>query len=98
MWLGPCNWFLVGVAVGLGLQVVGDTSVESRDLDKVGHHPDDGAALRVGDRVENLCDFVRIVDRDGDGMWGFWDFQRTDFSFKKYLVHIEFLNIYEIKT
>jgi hypothetical protein len=68
MWLGPCNWFLVGVAVGLGLQVVGDTSVESRDLDKVGHHPDDGAALRVGDRVENLCDFVRIVDRDGDGM------------------------------
>ncbi len=59
---------LIGIAKGPGMEIVGDGPVEGLQLEKACHHPDDGAALRVGDHVENLVDLVRIVDRDGDGV------------------------------
>ena len=52
------------------MEVVGDPLVEGVDAEEVCHHPDDGAALLVGDVIEDLVYFVRNIDRDGDGMGG----------------------------
>ena len=56
-------FYLVGIAVSVVVQVVGDAPVEGVDLQEVGHHSDNGAPLLVGDRVEDLVDLVGHVDR-----------------------------------
>ena len=42
--------------------------VEGGELEEVSHHTDDRSALLVGDRVEDLVDLIRHVDRDRDRM------------------------------
>ena len=69
---------LIGIPICVGLQVAADAASEGLQLDKVRHHSDDRAALRVGDCVEYLVDFVRIVYGYRDGMRGLW---RGDNSF-----------------
>jgi hypothetical protein len=83
------SMFLIGVAVGIGLKIAADALVEGVCLEEVGHHPDDGAALRVGDRVEYLVDLVRIVHGNRDRMRRFFMLAKNTSSFKSFFVFFQ---------
>lgn len=52
----------LGVLVGIGLEVVGDTLEESLDAKVVGKHANARASLEVTDAVENLVDVKGVTD------------------------------------
>ena len=56
-----------GVLVGEVLEELLDARLEVPGAHEVLHHPDDGAALAVGDGVEHRVDLVRRVHVHHDG-------------------------------
>ena len=62
--------FVVKRRHSLCVEVVGEASPERLFSEELVHHPDDGGALGVRNGVEDLGYFVRVLDRDGDGVGG----------------------------
>lgn len=60
----------LGIAIGVSLEVVGDTLEESLNTEMAGKHADSRASLEVADVIKDLVHIKSVTDRHVDGVTG----------------------------